>query len=119
MLFFDTYAILEIIRGSKAYERFAEFTIKTSILNLAEIYYILLNKYSKQTADYWYKKFNFDLVAITQDTVKKAAYFRFLNKKKNLSLIDCVGYVLALEHGLKFLTGDKQFKGMRDVEFVK
>src|SRR3989338_8523578 len=118
MYLFDTYAILEIIKGNKAYEKFADITIKTSVFNLAELYYVLLSSYDKATADYWYGKFNFDLVQVTLETARKAAYFRFANRKRSLSLIDCIGYVLALEHGLKFLTGDKQFNGMKGVEFV-
>ena|SRR3989344_6689530 len=119
MLFFDTYAMVEIIKGNESYARFSELTIKTSVVNLAELYYVLLSKYGKQTADNWYEKFNFDLITINSESVKKAAHFRFLNRKQNLSLIDCIGYVLALENGLKFLTGDKQFKDMKGVEFVK
>ena len=39
--------------------------------------------------------------------------------KKKLSTPDSFGYITAQKYGLKFLTGDKQFKGMNGVEFVK
>jgi len=79
-------------------------------LNLAELYYILLNQFGRQTADYWYGKFHFDLAPLSKDVIKKAASFRFANKKKNLSLVDCVGYMLALEHKLSFLQETSNLK---------
>ena len=45
--------------------------------------------------------------------------FRFLNKKSNLSYIDCIGYITAFKKEVKFVTGDDQFKNMKNVEFVK
>ena len=51
--------------------------------------------------------------------MKNAMFFRLQNKSLNLSYVDCIGYVLARSSGLKFLTGDIQFKDMSNVEFVK
>ena len=34
-------------------------------------------------------------------------------------MTDCVGYVVAKRVGVKFLTGDREFKDMPNVEFVK
>lgn len=34
-------------------------------------------------------------------------------------MVDCIGYVYAKENGLRFVTGDKEFEGMENVEFVK
>jgi len=45
--------------------------------------------------------------------------FKYENKNKNFSFIDCVGYVLAKENNLIFLTGDRAFRGMMNVELVK
>ena len=118
MYFFDTYALVEIIKGSKSYEKFKDCALVTGMLNLGELYWILLREYDKKTADYWCKHINFDLIEINPELILKAVYFRFLNRKKKLSLIDCVGYITALQYGLKFLTGDK-FEGMKQVEFVK
>ena len=89
------------------------------MLNLGELYYIFLRNHSKKVADCWLKKIKFDLINITPDLIIKAVYFRWLNRKMKLSLIDCVGYVTTLQYGLKFLTGDKQFEGVEGVEFVK
>ena len=40
-------------------------------------------------------------------------------EERNLSLINCLGYVIAKRLGIKFLTGDREFKGLENVEFVK
>jgi len=45
--------------------------------------------------------------------------FRALNKKRNLSYVDCIGYIIAKQRNIKFLTGDKEFEYMENVEFVK
>ena len=38
---------------------------------------------------------------------------------KNLSLIDCLGYVIARRLNIPFLTGDREFEDMDNVEYVK
>ena len=45
--------------------------------------------------------------------------FRYKNKTKKMSMTDCISYIMAGNLGIKFLTGDKEFKGMEGVEFVK
>ena len=119
MYFFDTYAIIEIINGNNNYERFENELITTSALNIGELYYSLLREHGKKTAEYWTRRFNYDLIEIDVDSVIKAAKFRFVNKRKKFSYIDCIGYMLALNKNIKFLTGDKGFKDMENVEFVK
>ena len=34
-------------------------------------------------------------------------------------MTDCIGYILAKNIGIKFLTGDKEFENLDNVEFVK
>jgi len=119
VFFYDTYAIMSLIEGDKNYEQYKNNIITTSILNLAELYNIFLRSHGKQTANYWAKKLNFNFIDIDKDSIIKAVEFRFDNKKENLSLTDCVGYILALKNNLKFLTGDEKFRNKEDVEFVK
>ena len=40
-------------------------------------------------------------------------------KGLNISYIDAIGYTISLERGIKFLTGDKEFKNLPNVEFIK
>ena len=39
-------------------------------------------------------------------------------KKFDLSYADCLGYVISKKLNIRFLTGDKQFKDLPNVEFV-
>ena len=117
--FFDTYAIIEIIEENKSYEKYKEEEIVTSILNLGELYYALLKESGEKTADSWHEKLRQSAIMIDAEIVKKAMKFRMENKGKKFSYVDCVGYVLAKERNLRFLTGDEGFKDMENVEFVK
>ncbi len=116
--FFDTYAIIEIIEDNKNYEKYKEEDIITSILNVGELYYSLLKK-NAEAAETWYEKLKQSAMLVDVETIKRAMKFRFENKNKKFSVIDCVGYILAKEKGLKFLTGDKGFENFENVEFVK
>ena len=55
----------------------------------------------------------------SNEDIKKAMLFRKMHKKQNLSYADCLGYQVALNRGIKFLTGDIQFKNFPEVEFVR
>ncbi len=119
MFFFDTYALIELINKNKNYEKYGDFKLITTILNIAELYYHLLSKYDRKTADYWTKKISFDLVEFDEIECIEAMRYRYSRKKDKLSFIDCLGYILCLKNNLKFLTGDKEFEKESNVEFVK
>ncbi len=117
--FFDTYAIIEMLNNSSSYEFAKDETITTSVLNIAEIYNIILREKGKNAADAWYATIQYKLLEITPPIIVEAVYFRYLNRRDNISLADTVGYTLALRHKLRFLTGDSKFKNFSNVEFVK
>ncbi|MBN2420681.1 PIN domain-containing protein [Candidatus Woesearchaeota archaeon] len=117
-LLFDTYAILEIINGKESYKEYldSEFTINEFIF--AELCYKLARekvpnykKYLAMYAPY--------VVYPTPEAVEEAMLFRTDNIKKNLSMTDCISYIMSKRLKLKFLTGDKEFENMPNVEFVK
>ena len=120
-LFFDTYALFEIIEGNQSYRE--QYTIGVAIvttrLNLMELHYGLLAKYRKEEADRYYDRLLEFTVEITDNIIKSASEFRLSLKKRDLSYIDCIGYILARSRGIKFLTGDRQFEDLEGVEFVK
>ena len=70
-------------------------------MNLGELYGIFLRERGKEAADNWFAKFSAELLEITPEIMIKAVYFRFLNNKKNISLTDSIGYMLALKHKIK------------------
>lgn len=117
--FFDSYAVIELSESSQPYEKYKEFEIVTSVLNIGEIYQTILMKKGKEAADNWFEKTNFKLLEITPEIIIEAVSFRHSNKKNDFSLPDAVGYKLSLKHNLKFLTGDRQFENLENVEFVK
>lgn len=119
MYFFDTYAFFEIIQNNPDYARFKDEVLITTVLNLAELYYGLLQKIGKGKTDAWFERFKPDLLEFDLDIAKKAMAFRYANIKKKFSMVDCISYIVALKHGLKFLTGDPAFEGLPNVEFVK
>jgi len=119
MYFFDTYALFEDIYGNSNYEKYKSFPFKICILNIAEFYAGLLRDFGEKTAVEIYNRFNFDVLEITEKIVIEAVNFRHEHKKQKISLPDAVGYLLAKNYGLKFLTGDKEFEKFDNVEFVK
>ena len=84
-----------------------------------EVYYWILNNFGKEYADRFYDNAKKYCIEITDDIIKSATEFRAKNKSKNLSYVDCIGYMIARSLNIKFLTGDMQFKNMENVEFVK
>jgi len=118
--FFDTYALYEIIHGNKNYEKYEkEISILTTKLNLMELHYLLLRLYGEERANLTYDRLLIYIKEISDEIIKEANKFRLLFKRRKLSYIDCVGYILAKYNGVKFLTGDKQFEDLENVEFVK
>lgn len=117
--FFDTYAIIEIIKGNQNYENYKHQKIVTTFLNLIELHYSILKDYGPEIAEVILNKYSQFTVGINLDTIKKSNEFRYKNKKSKFSTADVIGYFVALQKGIKFLTGDIQFKNLDNVEFVK
>ena len=117
--FFDTYAIIDLVRENQGYRKYADQKIITSLLNLGELYSAMLRDYGEDRARELREKLRGCYIDITEDIIVKAMEFRFRHKKKEFSFVDCVSFTLAKEHGLTFLTGDEDFQGMENVEFVK
>ena len=119
MYFFDTYAIFELIKDNKKYEKYKSYALIVSILNIAEFYGTILRESGKRKADEMFNEFIFEVLEITPELIIEAVNFRYENKKEDVSLPDAVGYILAKKNGLTFLTGDKFFENKNNVEFVK
>ena len=117
--FFDTYAVVELLEGNPRYAPYKEEVVTLTIFNLAEIYWVALNKLGKQQADDIFREYRPAAVEIDDETLKEAIAFRKSHKKRGLSYADCVGYIYAKRHRMKFLTGDKEFEDFSNVEFVK
>lgn len=118
IFFFDSYALLEIIKGSEGYKQFTESDMVTSRMNLFELYYILLRDTDEKTAQQALKKYYDFSIDFDIETIQDASKMKLTYKRRNLSMADCVGYCLAGQLGIRFLTGDCQFQDMPNVQFV-
>ena len=117
--FFDSYAIIEMILGSKNYVKYKNSEIVTTKNNLFEVVYWLLRCYSEKEAVEFIKKYYPYVVDFDESVIVNAAALRLKYKKKRLSMVDCIGYTVAESWSVPFLTGDKEFEQFENVEFVK
>jgi predicted nucleic acid-binding protein len=117
--FLDTYAMIEIAKGNKKFEPYLDHDLHTSLYNLYEFYTILLRDFNETIAQEFFYQFKRHIVPIKDDHIFKASKFMLENSKKRLSYADCIGYIIARENGIKFLTGDKEFENLDNIEFVK
>ena len=120
VFFYDSYAIIEFINNNKNF--FPYFENNTGIItifNLVEIYYSILNESGKEKADTALDILFPITIEPSKETIKEAMVFRLQNKRKKLSYADCIGYTVASERSIAFLTGDTQFKGLHNVIFIK
>lgn len=115
--FFDTYAILEIINGTKSYEPYINSGVILTKLNLFELFCSLLKLHTKEKAIYYLQQYSQFVVDFDEHDIEAAAEVKL--KNKSLSMTDCIGYIVALKNNVKFLTGDKGFKDVPNVEFAK
>jgi uncharacterized protein len=117
--FADTYALIEMSGQNPHYVKYRSASLHTTQWNLAELYYHFLNTYGEKTADEYLEAYSDFIIEITPSSIKEAMLFKSIHKKEKLSYVDCIGYALAKECRIKFLTGDQKFESKENVEFVK
>jgi len=119
MIFFDAYAIIEVLKGNPKYEKFKKITFITNTLHLAEVFFALLRETDLNTANNIIKNSDFEFIEVSEDIAIDAAIFKQKYKKRNMSYADCIGYISATKKGLIFLTGDKDFSDIDNIEYIK
>lgn len=119
--FFDSYALIEIYYGNKNYEKYLGSGVVTTRLNLMECYYHLLQEHGEQIANRYYDGTIHYAIEFSDIDIKNAMRFRLEAKKrkKNLSYVDALGYVIAKRLEIRFLTGDMTFEDLPNVEYAK
>lgn len=118
MMFFDTYALIEIAKGNSRYEKYLdEEQVAVTKLNLIELYCAILRDFGEIEARRYYFFYLPFAREITDEAIFEAMKFRLEHPR--LSYADCIGYITARREGMKFLTGDAAFKGLENVEFVR
>ena len=117
IFFFDTYAFFEVINGNPNYKPYTEAKVITTVFNLAELNYNLKKEKDKKIVDDYTDKYSKFVVEVSIEDIKRAMDFKTMHRK--LSIPDAIGYIIAKKHDVKFLTGDKDFEDMENVEFVR
>lgn len=122
--FLDTWALIEILRKNPMYRAFSSGEdIVTTRLNLMEMAFQLLKRDIPPGP--LYRMFLPRAVAPSDDTILRAMEFRRSHPEPGqpgryrFSYIDAVGYTLAREQGLLFVTGDRDFRGLPGVEYLR
>jgi predicted nucleic acid-binding protein len=119
--FYDSYAVLAYMSGHQVYrEYFEERDGVLTKLNLLEIFYRSLEQYDSKVAldilgSFYKYQIDFD-----EKDISASMGLRLELKRKGLDLsyADALGYFLSQKTGMKFLTGDRAFRGLKGVEYV-
>jgi len=116
--FFDSYAIIEILLGNQAFEKYGAETLTTTEVCLAETYYALL-RIGRPDARSVLSNLRADIIEPSRNDWFAAVEYRLSRKTERISLVDALGYTISRKNGLKFLTGDEKFKDIPGVEYLK
>ncbi|MBS3125905.1 PIN domain-containing protein [Candidatus Woesearchaeota archaeon] len=115
----DTYALVEISRGNPSFSKYeAEAFLITDVI-LAEFYGIVLREHDERTADYWFRRLAAYSKPMSKELLVESVKYRCKHRAKRLSFFDCAGYIFARSQRIPFVTGDKEFRDVEGVEFVK
>ena len=115
----DTYILIEIYLGNENFLDYLKKEFVITDLTLAEFIGVLLRDYGEETANYWFKKLESYSAPANKEILIEAVKFRHKHKKTDISFFDAVGYIFALKNGYRFVTGDKEFENLINVEFKK
>lgn len=115
----DTYALMEIYLGNVKFAEYLNIEFVINDLTLAEFYGVLSKEYGEGEAELWLKKLERYSVQIERDILIEAIKFRQEHKKQNLSFFDAAGYIFSIKNRYNFVTGDKEFKDLPNVEFKR
>ena len=111
----DSFALIELRKQNARYKPYKTAHLIITENALLEFSYYLLRE--KKDAKQTIKQFWQYTRHITQTVAYASIKMKFALRKKKLSYTDCLGYCLARELKVPFLTGDKQFKDLPNVEW--
>jgi len=115
----DSYALMEIMNGNPKFAHYLNLKFIIADMTLAEFYGVILREQGEEKADYWLDKFQAFSMNVSLNILTKAVKFRYVNRDKNISLIDAIGYIFSKENNYIFVTGDREFEKLENVEFIK
>jgi hypothetical protein len=114
--------MIEYLRGNAKYLKIVSDTNSmTSLMNLIELYYLVLRDHSEEMAENTFLAFRKSEVPIKDEDIRLGMEFRLRAKarKVDLSYADAIGYAISERMAARYLTGDSAFRGVPNVEFLK
>jgi uncharacterized protein len=120
--FADTYAIVELLKGSPTYRQYKTAVLVTTEFNLCEFAYAVTRDFPDTAEDICSKvRHSMRLSHPGDREYLRAAAMRqkYSKEGRKFSLIDCVGFSVAESLTIPFLTGDREFEDLPGVEYVK
>lgn len=120
--FLDSYAIIEMFRGNPAFERFRRIEAATTLFQIAEAYYKLLELRLPKEARRMHATFDPLAVPVRGEVLHQAMEFRLHERTprgERYSYADSIGYTVAQWLGVPFVTGDDGFRERAGVEWAK
>ena len=120
--FYDSYAVLAFASGHSGYRKyFEEHDGVLTKLNLLEIFYRSLEEHGSKAATTITETFSKYLVDFGLNEIADSMKLRLELKRegRNISYADALGYSLSRKMGIKYLTGDRAFKGLSGVEYLE
>ncbi|MBI4181529.1 MAG: PIN domain-containing protein [Candidatus Aenigmarchaeota archaeon] len=117
--FFDTYALIEVAKGSPSYRPYRGVQAITTKLHLLELYFAFCRERQREQGKRLFGELSGICIAIPDEVLLTAAEMRLAFLKQDLSYVDCIGYMLSRHLGIRFLTGDSKFRDKEQVAFVQ
>ena len=118
--YFDSYALVEIAKGSKNYEKYkTDIKIVLNKLNIMEFCYFLTREKRSVEVKERFSQLSKFHVDFPDEVYEEAIELKYEYKKRKLSYTDCLGYCMAKFMKIRFLTGDEKFEDLPNVEYVK
>ncbi|MBI5393082.1 PIN domain-containing protein [Candidatus Woesearchaeota archaeon] len=114
----DTYILMEIAQGNNNFLSYIQEDFVITSETLAEFVWVILRDQDEMTAEYWYQKLISYSNNVDASLLVEAMKFRHKHKQQKLSFFDCVGYIYSCHNKIVFVTGDKEFRSMKNVEYI-
>ena len=84
--FFDSYALIEVYKGSKNYEKYKTAGVVTSYLHVFEVYYSLIKEHSEEEIKDFFETIKNFCAELKFEWIPESAEFKKENKKKRVIL---------------------------------
>ena len=120
--FADSYALIEMLKGNENYRSFQSERLITTEFNICEVGFAVCRNYPANAPQILktVRKMVTLTATINEDYCSGAARRKEASGLgKKLSTIDCVGYSAANRLKIPFLTGDREFADMNNVQFIR